>query len=148
MSDDKNTTTKPGKKPPNRISNYIPAIIFNIILIIVLNKIPDWNIVFITESFPDILWAVNMSLAVHIVGNFILIFIHPLFIHHLANAAFSVFSLIATFIIFTVFPFDFSEIVGDWLNILIRLCLIIGIVGAAISIVVHVVKTFIAVFKK
>ena len=56
-----------------------------------------------------------------------------IFIHHPANAAFSVFSLIATFVILTVFPFDFSEIVGDWLNVLIRLCLIIGIVGAAIS---------------
>jgi len=148
MSDDKNTATRPGKTPPNRISNYIPSVIFNIILLIVLNKIPDWNIVFITASYPDILRAVNLSLIVHIVGNFILIFIHPLFFHHLANAVFSVFSLIATFVIFSVFPFDFSEIVGDWLNTLIRLCLIIGIAGAAISIVVHVVKAVIAVLKK
>jgi len=148
MSDDKSATTKSGKTSPNRISNYIPSVIFNIILLIVLNKIPDWNIVFITASYSDILWAVNTSLIVHIVGNFILIFIHPLFFHHLANAVFSVFSLIAAWVIFSVFPFDFSEIVGAWLNTLIRVCLIIGIVGSAISIVVHVVKAVVAIFKK
>jgi len=148
MSDDKVAAPKAGKTPPNRISNYIPSVIFNIILLIVLNKIPDWNIVFITSSYPDILRAVNMTLIVHIVGNVILIFIHPLFTHHLANAVFSVFSLIAAWVIFSVFPFDFSEIVGAWLNTLIRVCLIIGIVGSAISIVVHVVKAVVAIFKK
>lgn len=148
MSDDKGATTKSEKTSPNRISNYIPSVIFNIILLIVLNKIPDWNIVFITSSYPDILRVVNMTLIVHIVGNVILIFIHPLFTHHLANAVFSVFSLIAAWVIFSVFPFDFSEIVGAWLNTVLRVCLIIGIVSSAISIVVHVVKAVVAVFKQ
>ena len=148
MSDSNGLFTGPKKKPPNRISNYIPSIIFNIIILIVLNKIPDWNIVFITESYPDILRAVNTSLIVHIVGNLILIFIHPLVIHHLANAVFSIFSLIAAWVILSVFPFDFSEIVGNWLNTVIRVCLIVGVVGSAISIVVHVVKAVVAVFKK
>jgi hypothetical protein len=89
-----------------------------------------------------------MTLIVHIVGNVILIFTHPLFTHHLANAVFSVFSLIAAWVIFSVFPFDFSEIVGAWLNTLIRVFLIIGIVSAVISIVVHVVKAVVAIFKK
>jgi hypothetical protein len=148
MSDVKGASARQEKKPPNRISNYIPSIIFNIILLIVLNKIPDWNIAFITASYPDILRAVNTSLIVHIVGNLILIFIHPLVIHHLANAVFSIFSLIAAWVILSVFPFDFSEIVGNWLNTVIRICLIVGVVGSAISIVVHVVKAVVAVFKK
>ena len=148
MSEVNGASARREKKPPNRISNYIPSVIFNIILLIVLNKIPDWNIVFITESYPDILRAVNTSLIVHIVGNFILIFIHPLVIHHLANAVFSIFSLIAAWVILSVFPFDFSEIVGNWLNTVIRVCLIIGVVGSAISTVVHVIKAVIAVFKK
>ena len=148
MSDSNGLFAGPKKKPPNRISNYIPSIIFNIIILIVLNKIPDWNIAFITESYPDILRAVNTSLIVHIVGNLILIFIHPLVIHHLANAVFSIFSLIAAWVILSVFPFDFSEIVGNWLNTVIRVCLIVGVVGSAISIVVHVVKAVVAVFKK
>ncbi|MBN2324093.1 MAG: hypothetical protein JXQ30_10190 [Spirochaetes bacterium] len=148
MSDSNGTSAKAAKKPKNRISNYIPSIIFNIALLVVLNKIPDWNIVFITESYPDILRAVNTALIVHIAGNLILIFIHPLVIHHLANAFFSIFSLIAAWVILSVFPFDFSEIVGYWLNTLVRVCLIIGVVGSAISIVVHVVKAVFAVFKK
>jgi len=148
MSDEKDTTDKPGKTPPNRISNYIPSVICNIILLIVVNKIPDWNIVFITKSYPEILRAVNMTLIVHIAGNLILIFIHPLFTHHLANVVFSVFSLIAAWVIFSVYPFDFSQIVGTWLNTVIRICLVIGIAGSAISIVVHVVKAVVAVFKK
>lgn len=147
MSSVHETPAKPEKKPPNRISNYIPSVIFNIIILIVVNKIPDWNIAFITESYPEILRAVNMSLIVHIAGNLILIFIHPLLLHHLTNAVFSVFSLIAAWVILSVFPFDFSEIAGSWLNTVVRICLIVGVVGSAVSIVVHVIKAVVAMFK-
>ncbi|UCF96848.1 MAG: hypothetical protein JSV89_16965 [Spirochaetaceae bacterium] len=138
---------KSSMMPRKRMSDYIAGVVFNIIFLVVVNKVPDWNIVFITESFPDILWALNTSLAVSIAGNLVLIFFHPRFLHHLLNAVFSVFGILAISVTLSVFPFDFSDLVGDWLTILVRIVLIIGIVGSAIGIVVNIVKAVGAIFR-
>jgi hypothetical protein len=133
--------------PRKRLADYIVAVIFNIAFLVIVNKVPDWNIPFITDSFPSILWAVNASVAVSIAGNFILIFFHPRFLHYLFNAVFSVFGILATSVILSVFPFEFRDLVGEWLNILVRIALIVGIVGSAIAVVVNVVKAVGAIFR-
>jgi len=133
--------------PRRRMTDYIFAVIFNIAFLVIVNKVPEWNISFITPSFSDILWAVNTSLGVSLAGNLILIFFHPRFLHHLLNAVFAVFGILAASVILSVFPFDFSQAVGEWLNILVRIVLIIGIVGSAVSVVVNVVKAVGAVFR-
>jgi hypothetical protein len=133
--------------PRRRITDYIFTAVFDIAFLVIVNKIPDWNIAFITDSFPDILWAVNTSLSVSLAGNLILIVFHPRFLHHLFNAVFSVFGILATSVILSVFPFDFSHVVGQWLNTVVRIALIVGIVGSAISVVVNMVKAIGAVFR-
>ncbi len=135
------------KSPPRRISDYIAAVVFDIVFLVVVNKIPDWNIPFITETYPDILWALNTSLAVSIAGNLVLIFFHPRFLHHLLNAVFSGFGILVLAVIVSVFPFDFTNLVGEWLTILIRIVLIAGIVGSAVGTVVHLVKAVASVFR-
>jgi hypothetical protein len=129
------------------MSDYIFSVIFDIAFLVVVNKVPDWNITFITDAFPEILWAVNTSLAVSLAGNLILIVFHPRFLHHLFNAVFAVFGILAVSVILSVFPFDFSRVVGEWLNILVRIALIVGIVGSAISVVVNIVKAIGTVFR-
>ena len=133
--------------PRRRMTDYIFAVIFNIAFLVVVNKVPDWNIPVITDSFPDVLWALNTSIAVSLAGNLILIFFHPRFLHHLLTAVFSVFGILATSVLLSVFPFEFAELVGEWLNILVRIVLIVGIVGSAIGVVVNVVKAVGAVFR-
>ena len=133
--------------PRGRMSDYIFSVIFNIAFLVVVNKVPDWNLRFITNSFPDILWAVNTSLAVSLAGNLILIFFHPRFLHYWLNAVFAVFGILALSVILSVFPFDFSQVVAEWLNILARIVLIVGIVGSVVSIVVNVVKAIGALFR-
>ena len=49
---------------------------------------------------------------------------------------FSLFSILALSVTLSVFPFDFSELVGEWLNTLLRIVLIVGIVGSGIGAVV------------
>ena len=135
------------RTPRRRMSDYIFAVIFDIAFLVVVNKVPDWNILFITDSFADILWAVNTSLAVSLAGNLILIFFHPRFLHHLFNAVFAAFGILATSVILSVFPFDFSQVAGEWLNTVVRIALIIGIVGSVISVVVNIVKAVGAIFR-
>jgi len=132
--------------PRRRMTDYIFSVVFNIAFLVVVNKVPEWNIAFITDSFPEVLWALNTSLAVSLAGNVILIVFHPRFLHHLFNAVFAVFGILATSVLLSVFPFDFSQLVGEWLNILVRIVLIIGIVGSAIGVVVNIVKAIGAVF--
>jgi hypothetical protein len=144
---DRERRGRSSRTPRGRMSDYIFSVIFNIAFLVVVNKVPDWNIVFITDSFPDILWAVNTSLAVSLAGNLILIFFHPRFLHHLLNAVFAAFALLATSMILSVFPFDFSRVTGEWLTIAVRIALIVGIVGSAISVVVNIVKAVGAVFR-
>jgi hypothetical protein len=144
---DREQSDRSSMMPRRRMTDYIFTVIFNIAFLVVVNKVPDWNIPVITDSFPDILWAVNTSVAVSIAGNFILIFFHPRFLHHLFNAVFSVFGILAASVILSVFPFEFADLVGEWLNILIRIVLIVGIVGSAIGVVVNIVKAVGAVFR-
>ena len=59
------------KARPNKVSHYIGGIIGNAILLIILNLLPNWNLSFITEEFPDVLWAINFSLGVQIFGYFV-----------------------------------------------------------------------------
>ena len=144
---DREQSDRSSMMPRRRMTDYIFAVIFNIAFLVVVNKVPDWNIVFITDSYPDVLWALNTSIAVSLAGNLILIFFHPRFLHHLLTAVFSVFGILATSVLLSVFPFEFAELVGEWLNILVRIVLIVGIVGSAIGVVVNIVKAIGAVFR-
>jgi hypothetical protein len=135
------------RTPRRRMGDYIFAVIFDIVLLVVVNKVPDWNILFITDSFSDTLWAINTSLAISLAGNLILIFFHPRFLHYLLNAVFAAFGILAASVILSVFPFDFSRVTGEWLNIVVRIALIVGIVGSVISVVVNIVKAIGAVFR-
>jgi hypothetical protein len=144
---DREQSDRSSMMPRRRMTDYIFAVIFNIAFLVVVNKLPDWNIVFITDSFPEVLWALNTSIAVSLAGNLILIFFHPRFLHHLLTAVFSVFGILATSVLLSVFPFEFAELVGEWLNILVRIVLIVGIVGSAIGVVVNIVKAVGAVFR-
>jgi hypothetical protein len=53
---------------------------------------------------------------------------------------FAVFSVIALGVIVEIFPFDFSQLVGDWLNVAFRIFLIVILVGTVISGVVNLVR--------
>jgi hypothetical protein len=114
-------------------------------MLIVLNLLPHWNLSAITENYRNVLWAINMSLVVQMAGCSILILIHPLFLHHLVNVVFAAVSLVALGVVYTIFPVDFSRIPVNQgslavLNTLFRVALIVGMVGAVISILVHIVK--------
>ncbi len=134
------------KNRPNKLSNYIPSVIFNFIFMFVINKVPDWNILFITEQFSAVLWALNLALAVQIAGNFMLIFYRPLFLHHLIHVIIALFSLLSLIILYTVYPFDFS-FVGDWFDLVIKIILIAASIGTVISGIINLIKFFTSLAK-
>ena len=135
-----NTNETDNKEAPNRTANYVASAIANFVVLIVLHLIPNWGIVFITDSYTHILWAVNLSLGIQIAGNIILLLYHPLHLHHLFNAVFSFAAVFSTAVILTVFPFDFSMVPGSWLTTLVRAVLIGATAASGISVIVNVVQ--------
>ena len=118
-SNDDQVSRKDKQQQPNKRSNYIANVVFNTLFLVIVNKVPDWNIFFITEQFPAVLWALNLALGVQISANFMLIFHHPLSLHHISQTVVSIFQLISIYIIITIFPFDFSFL-GNWFSILLK----------------------------
>jgi hypothetical protein len=117
------------------MGNYIPAVIMNIILLVVLNKLPDWNVRFLAPSYQDVLWVINLSLGVQIGGNFLLIFFHPLYLHHLGQAIFSAFGAFAVWRVYQVFPFELggvTDVIG-WFDTFLKVFIMVVFIGTVIG---------------
>ncbi len=123
------------------VGAYIGSIIALAIMLFLFNKLPDWNLRFITDDYAAVLWALNLSILVQLAGNAFLIFFHPRFVHYLAQTVFNVFSLFALIILTSVFPVDFSSIAGSVGNTIFRVILIVATVATGIGAVVNLFKT-------
>jgi hypothetical protein len=123
---------------------FVGAIFGDVIGLAIVNTVPLWlhltNGV-VKESWVNILWAANLSFAVQIAGNLILAVYRPARLYAFIQAIFAAVGLVSVIVFYTVFPLDFSLIVGNWLNLLTKAVLIIAMVGTSISIVVNLVRT-------
>lgn len=145
MAESREDGGRPGDKERNA-GNYIGEIIGAAIGLFIVNKLPDWNLSFITSDYPAALWAMNLSLVVQVAGNFVLIFFHPRVIHFLAKSAFGVVALLPLVVLISVFPFDFSSAVGPWLNVVVRIAFGAAIFGTAVGVVVNALRAVGSIF--
>jgi hypothetical protein len=140
--------------PKDRVKGpgeYIGAIIGAVIGVIAVNIYPvwqPWTMGVVTDAWPRILWAANLSLVINICGNFMLLFWRPRWLRNFAELVFSAAGLLSIAVFFAVFPLDFSRIVGEWLNTMMRVILIIGIAGAGIGVVINLVRFLVFSWRK
>jgi hypothetical protein len=113
-------------------SEYFTAIIFNLIFLYIVNNLLNWQIYFITSSFNDVLWIVNLSIIISIIGNIILLFYSPERFKHLVKILLNVVAFIAVYIVFTVFPFNFYNSFYNWAFSILLILAMIGIIIATI----------------
>lgn len=115
---------------------YVIAIIFNLILLFVFNNLLNWQFNFVTSALTNILWIINLSISIAILGNALLLIYHPNLFRHVMKTVINIFAFIAAFILYLTFPFNFNNFYLYWtLNIL----LVIIMVVLAISIIVEIV---------
>jgi hypothetical protein len=139
-------TEKKRWAPKERVKgpgDYIGAIIAAVIGVVAVNIYPvwqPWTMGVVTDAWPRILWAANLSAVIQICGSFVLLFWRPRWLRNLAELVFSAAGLLSIAVFFAVFPLDFSHIVGDWLNTMMRVVLIIGIAGTGIGVVIALVR--------
>lgn len=121
-------------KKKNRKSDYIFAIIFNLIFLYIVNNLLNWDIYFITDALNEVLWIVNLSIIVAIIGNALLLAYNPEWFRHVIKIIMNIFALISTYFVYIVFPFDFNN---SFLNWGLGIFLILIMIGIAIAIIVE-----------
>jgi hypothetical protein len=135
MSTENSIVKNPRRGP--RIAHYYIAIAVDIVLLYVLNNLRYMGISLITDYFTSCLWAINLSLSFGIVGNFTLLLYRPRWFHHLVQAILSLLAIIAVYVVYSIFPFNLG---GELLPRALRIILILIMAGAAIGLLVEVVK--------
>ncbi len=125
---------------------FVGAIIGAIIGLVFVNTVPLWRQLthgVILESWVNILWAANLSMAVQIIGNLILAIYRPARLYSFMQAIFAAVGLVSLIVFFNVFPLDFSQIVGSWLNLFFKVILLLAMIGTLIGMIVNLVRTII-----
>jgi hypothetical protein len=108
-----------------RIIGYIAAIVFTGVFLVILNNLQTWGVRFVTDRYSEVLWAINLSLGASIVAYMVFIAYDPSWFRHLTQAVLNVFSAVAVYTLYQVFPFDFG---AEMWNQVARLLLGIGLV--------------------
>ena len=115
---------------------YTVAIIFNLILLYIFNNLLYWHVNFLTNALVNILWIINLSISIAILGNALLLIYHPKLFRHVMKTVINIFAFIAVFILYVTFPFNFNDFYLYWtMNTLLAIIM----VGLAISIIIEFV---------
>jgi hypothetical protein len=126
-----------------KTGDYVGGVIGNVIALVLVNTVliwRPWTRGVVLESWADILWAANLSLVLQIVGNLVLAFYRPAGLEAFTRVVLAAAGLLSTIVFFIVFPLDFSALVGDWLNLTLRVLLIVGMGVTAVVLIVQLVR--------
>lgn len=113
-------------------SEYFTAIIFNLIFLYIVNNLLNWHVYFITNSFNDVLWIINLSIIITIIGNVLLLLYSPEKFRHVMKIILNIIAFIAVYFVYIVFPFNFYNSFYNWAFSILLLLAMIGIVIAII----------------
>ncbi|MFP4484359.1 MAG: hypothetical protein ACLFO1_05850, partial [Spirochaetaceae bacterium] len=111
-----------------------------VVLGVLVNMVPGWDIGFLTPAVSAVIPAVTISLVVQGASNLSLAFYSPRYLHHALHAVMAGFSLNAARVIYEVYPFDFSAIPAVPVDTIVTATLIVGMVASGISIVVNGIR--------
>lgn len=129
------------KKESRRRGEYIWAILWAIFFLWVVNKVPDWDLKFITKSYHSVLPILNINIFIQIAGNILMLLFMVPRLRHFIKAVIDASSFVALIVIYTFYPFDFGATGHGWLDSILPWILIISLIVTGISVVVHLIKT-------
>jgi hypothetical protein len=113
---------------------------------VIVNTVPLWSRLthgVILDSWVNILWAANLSMFAQIVGNSMLAVYQPARLYSFVQGIMAAAGLVSVIVFFNVFPLDFSQVIGSWLNVLTKAALILAMFGTSIGIIVYMVRAVI-----
>ena len=104
-------------------SGYIATIIINVIGLVILNTLPSWHLSFITDQFPTVLWAFNLSISATIVANALFLAYDAAWFKHIAQIALNGLAVVVLYTLYRVFPFAFGPLGNQLGHIALLLCI-------------------------
>jgi cation transport ATPase len=126
-------------------SEYIFAIIANLILLYIANNIMNWNLSFILATYNQVLWAVNLAIVSVIVGNILFLFYDPSWFRHLLKIFINIFGLIAVYTFYIIFPLSFSQ---NLISLGVIFALIVMMIAFTLATAFEVFKLFFEIYQR
>ena len=124
---------------PSRIG-YTLTIVIDIVMLIVVQSILTWGwLPFLTTEFAEVVPWISLSLVVTILVNVVYLFDDSRVVKSSGQIAANVVSMLATYQIWKVFPFDFTSSAFNW-DVVFRVVLVLAIVGAGIGAVTETIN--------
>lgn len=120
------------KEKNSKKSEYIGAIVVNVILLYIFNNLLNWQVNFITNAFNEVLWVINLAIIATIIGNMMFLIFNPEWFKHIIKIILNIFAFTAVYSIYSIFPFNFSLFLIDWSAIIALIFIMIGIAVATI----------------
>lgn len=121
----------------------IMAIFWNLILMYIFYKVPDWDLPFINEKYNTVVWILYINVLSTIIGYILVFFFDFRWVWYLVRAILDGIGFVTMIVLYFVYPFDFSTIGGwSWLDIFIPIALIIGMIATVIGVIVNLWKLF------
>ncbi|GAB3447389.1 hypothetical protein GCM10027517_31120 [Phycicoccus ginsengisoli] len=137
------TRTPQTRTPPTRGQRrvgYAVGAVVNALMLVAVNWWPGWDAVpFLTADTRLVLGWVNASIVVGLVANLVYAVSDPPWLRALGDGVQNVVGLVAMVRLWQVFPVHFAPGGFDW-ELVARVFLGIGIVGASIAILVALVR--------
>lgn len=125
-------------------SEFIVAIIVNIIILYIVNNVLSWNLSFITSSFQDVLWIFNISICATIIANLIFLAYHPGWFRSLVKIILNTLAFLVCYYLYTIFPFIFSQVAY---TIILKMVLFVGMVALLIASLIEVLRLIYKIIK-
>jgi hypothetical protein len=140
------TATAPAsrtKRTPSRASRrfgYLVAIGGNAVMLYVAQHLLDWGWPrFLTDEFDEVLPIMTVSFIAGMVANALFVVYDAGWFKSLGNVVTMSIGFVVALRLLQVYPFDFSTYAVNW-SWLVRTVLVVGMVGAAVGVLVESVK--------
>jgi len=123
----------------NRRAESVSSIIFNLIGLFILYKIPDWHLDFITEKYSAVVYILVFSCLVQIGGNLLILILNIPAMRYFATIFMEAASFLAMISFYYLYPLDFSNSHGlSWIDIVLPWALIIGMIVSAVKVLSNI----------
>lgn len=124
-----------------RRGEQVWAIIWNLVFLWILHKIPEWQPGFLTDSFGAVAGILVVNAWVQIGGNLLMLVFPLRGLRYLATIVTEACGLVVILTLYYIFPFDFTHFHGlGWLNWLLPILLIISMVVTGLKILSNLWK--------
>ncbi|MDI6718508.1 MAG: hypothetical protein QMD46_02690 [Methanomicrobiales archaeon] len=122
-------------------SEYIAAIVVNVVILYIANNLLFWGIPFVTDAWNQVLPVLDLALVAAIVANLIFLAYDPFLLRETAKILLDIFGIAVLYTVYRVFPFDFSSLAGAGIvTLAVRIALILGVAATVVAILVRVVR--------